>query len=349
MTMTESFFQRSKKAARILIKGTPPAKQIRSSIPPISAEEVVEAKLFFPMTKFFIYGHARSGTTLLARLIRLHPQVHCNWQAHFFTRAPMLKSLVSDPEVEKWLSARSNRWNRGRDLSPVVMRAAADFILERDARREGKTITGDKSPSSLMNGEAVSALHDIYPDAYLINIVRDGRDTTLSHRFQSFVDREDQLSPADRRIRADFIAHPEPFLTGQRSIFTEKELASSAQSWVKNVTETEQEGRGLFGDHYYSFRYEDLMAQPWEEMCKIWHFLDAEGFSPELQQIVADEMNANPDAEWQAEKSSDLARLVPKGQQGSWRSIFTVRDRQIYKEIAGQLIFDWQYEKDMEW
>ena len=80
------------------------------------------------MPKFFIFGHARSGTTLLARLVRLHPEVHCNWQAHFFTRPPLLRGMLSDPQVSAWLSRKSNRWNRGEDLSLVVLRAAADFI-----------------------------------------------------------------------------------------------------------------------------------------------------------------------------------------------------------------------------
>jgi LPS sulfotransferase NodH len=99
---------------------------------------VAEIKQFFPRRKFFILGHARSGTTLLMRLVRLHPDVHCSYQAHFFTRPPLLKSLVNTPEAEEWLTRKSNRWNQGRDLSPLVLRAAADFIMERDAAREGQ-------------------------------------------------------------------------------------------------------------------------------------------------------------------------------------------------------------------
>ena len=116
---------RIKSAARILLRGEDQAGA-RNDIPPLTAEQVAEVKQFFPMEKFFIYGHARSGTTLLARLICLHPEVHCNWQAHFFTRKPLLKSLVDSPEMEEWLTRRSNRWNNGKDLSPLVMRAAAD-------------------------------------------------------------------------------------------------------------------------------------------------------------------------------------------------------------------------------
>src|SRR5919197_3023124 len=146
-------FHRFKSEARILLKGDT-IKKKRSSIPAITAEEVAEIKQFFPREKFFIFGHARSGTTLLMRLIRLHPEVHCNYQAHFFTRQPLLKSMVNTPEAEEWLRRKSNRWNRGRDLSQLVLRAAADFILEREATKEGKMIVGDKSPSSTIHGQA---------------------------------------------------------------------------------------------------------------------------------------------------------------------------------------------------
>jgi len=119
---------RARSAARILIKGEPKKNQ-RNFIPAITLEEVAEIKQFFPREKFFIFGHARSGTTLLMRLARLHPEVHSNYQAHFFTRKPLLKSLVNTPEAEEWLTRKSNRWNQGGDLSPLLLRAAADVIM----------------------------------------------------------------------------------------------------------------------------------------------------------------------------------------------------------------------------
>jgi len=345
----ENLLVRIKKAARILISGSTPARQVRMDVPAIKPEEVEEARLFFPRDKFFIFGHARSGTTLLARLVRLHPEVHCNWQAHFFTRKPFLKSLVLDPDVEKWLSHHSNRWNHGSDLSPVVLRAAADFILERDAYKAGKRIVGDKSPSSVFHGLAVRNMAAVYPDGRLINIIRDGRDTALSHRFQSFVDRQDQLTRDDRRIRAEFIRDPQPFLHGQRSLFTEKEMQEIAGSWVKNVTETDLEGQRLFGAHFYQLRYEDLVLQPWEIMCKVWQFLGASEAGPALHETVISELANNPDKEWQNEKSGDLAQYIPKGQQGSWQNMFTAGDKVLYKQVAGEQLIKWGYAKDMNW
>ena len=335
---------RIKSAARILLRGEEKTGA-RAEIPPLTAEQVAEMKQFFPMEKFFIYGHARSGTTLLARLIRLHPEVHCNWQAHFFTRKPLLKSLVDSAEMEEWLTRRSNRWNDGNDLSPLVMRAAADYIMESDAKRAGaeKHIVGDKSPNSLNDGESVKLMHAVYPDAYLINIVRDGRDVLISQRFRNFVEESKFLTREDKEIIAALRADQTPFTTGERSIFTEKWLRANAEGWVKNLTETEREGRRLLGERYYEFRYEDLLAEPYETMKKVWEHLNVLADAG-LEASLHAEMHSNPDQVWQQKRNESIADFLPKGQAGNWRNIFTARDLQIFNEVAGEMLAKWDYE-----
>ncbi len=344
--MEEGKINRLQLAARLLLKGKLPPRT-RREVPAITPEEVAEAKAFFPLEKFFIFGHARSGTTLLTRLVRVHPRVHCNYQAHFFTRQPLLEALVADEEVGMWLGRRSNRWNQGGDLSALVLRAAADFILERDARKAGKgepgCIVGDKSPNSLLDGDAVRQMVKVYPDARLVFIVRDGRDAALSHRFQAFIDRPQHLNPEGLRIRQDFIKDASPFLSGQRSVFTEKSLRGAAQGWAHNVIETDRVARQLLGERYLSLRYEDLLASPWEQLQRLWDFLGVDSADPGLSEALEAEMQANPDADWQQEKASDIAAALTKGQRGTWRELFTPHDRQIFSEIAGETLTAWKY------
>ena len=340
-------FSRFKAAARILVKGDGKKKD-RNPIPAITPEEVAEIRQFFPREKFFLLGHARSGTTLLMRLLRLHPDVHCNYQAHFFTRQPLLKSLVSTPEAEEWLGRKSNRWNRGRDLSPLVLRAAADFIMERDAAREGKRIVGDKSPSSTIHGQAVRDMHSIYPDAKLIYIVRDGRDVLISERFRNLVEESRFLKEEDQRIIEELRKDQTPFTNGTRSIFTETVIRRVASGWVKNLQETDDQGRSLFGENYCSLRYEDLLAQPFLEMQRLWAFLGARA-DGSLEKTIVEEMSSNPDEEWQAKRNEDIASFLPKGQAGNWQRLFTARDKSIFKEVAGEVLIQWNYEKDTNW
>ncbi len=339
---------RLKSAVRILVKGEI-KKNKRNPIPAITPEEVAEIKQFFPREKFFIFGHARSGTTLLLRLVRLHPEVHGNYQAHFFTRQPLLKSLVNTPEAEEWLTRKSNRWNQGGDLSPLVLRSAADFIMERDAAHEGKMIVGDKSPSSTIHGQAVRDMHAVYPDGRLVYIVRDGRDVLVSERFRNFVEESKFLTSEDKRIIEDLRKDQSQFTNGSRSIFTETFIRRVAGGWVKNLQETEDEGLRLFGESYFGMRYEDLLSTPFNEMSKLWNFLGVKKVDASLDKTLRDEMASNPDEEWQAKRNEGIASFLPKGQAGNWQRLFTEKDKSVFKEAAGEMLVKWKYEKDLNW
>ena len=67
------------------------------------------------------------------------------------------------------------------------------------------------------------------------------------------------------------------------------------------------------------------MAEPWEEMSKIWQFLDARKPDKKFREALQDEMSTNPDKDWQKEKSGDLAQYIPKSQQGSWKTYLQQR------------------------
>ena len=268
-------------------------------------------KTFFPMNKFFVFGHARSGTTLLARLIRVHPDVHCNYQAHFFSRPPLLSGMVDDPSVREWLARRSNRWNRGGDLSTLALRVMADYILERDARLEGARIVGDKSPNVLTNGRAITEMNLFYPEAKVVYIVRDGRDALISHRFQHFIDSTRHLRAEDLRIRDVFEANPEQFMSGERSIFTERNIREMSASWARNVIETDREARTIYGENYHALKYEDLLSHPFETISGVWQFLGADPAG--LEALINEEMGFNPDADYQQDVASDLVKPLEKG------------------------------------
>ncbi len=349
MTGGESrVLKRLRTAARVLRQGDARSNR-QSPVPAITSQQLREIKEFFPREKFFILGHARSGTTLLMRLVRLHPEVHCNYQAHFFTRRPLLKSLVDTPEVEEWLTRKSNRWNHGSDLSAVVLRAAADFIMEREAFAEGKRIVGDKSPSSTIHGQAIRDLYSIYPDASLVYIVRDGRDVLISERFRNFVEGSRFLSRADRGIAERLARSPEAFGFGKSSIFTDDTIRRVGLGWATNVSETEAEAKRLFGARYHALRFEDLLAAPWDVLEALWKFLGAKKPGPSLQKAVRQELQANPDEAWQTRRNENLAPFLLKGQVGNWRQLMTQHDRDVFKATAGQALIKWRYEASLDW
>jgi hypothetical protein len=261
----------------------------------------------------------------------------------------LLKSLVDSAEIEEWLTRKSNRWNQGRDLSPLVLRAASDFIMEREAVKEDKRIVGDKSPSSTIHGQAVRDLQAVYPDAKLVYIVRDGRDVLVSERFRNFVEESKFLSAEDKRILSDLKADSAPFLEGRSSIFTEAFIRRVAKGWVANLKEIENEGRRLFRRNYHGLRYEDLLAKPFGEMTRFWKFLGVKKINKSLEKAIKVELSSNPDEEWQAKRNEDVASLLPKGQAGNWSRLFTEKDKAVFKAVAGDMLIRWKYEKDLNW
>ena len=59
-------------------------------------------------------------------------------------------------------------------------------------------------------------------------------------------------------------------------------------------------------------------------------------------------MASNPDEEWQAQRDEGIASFLPKGQAGNWQRLLTEQDKSIFKEIAGEMLIKWNYEKDLE-
>ena len=55
-------------------------------------------------------------------------------------------------------------------------------------------------------------------------------------------------------------------------------------------------------------------------------------------------MKQNPDADWQQQKAGEMAGGIQKGRRGSWQSVFTPRDRQVFLEVAGNTLADWGYD-----
>ena len=336
-------WRRIKRSLRIMLLGDDIRQRL---LTPLSDSELEQIQSIFPQPKFFIFGHARSGTTLLARLLRVHPDVHCNWQAHFFTRPPFVSSLVRDADIEEWLGRRSNRWNQGKDYSIVLLRSACDFMLERESRALGKKIVGDKSPNNLEHGKAVERMHSIYPDGSMIFIVRDGRDAVLSHVLQDFLDHPDRLSATERRVRRAFLQNPGPNFKRERSLFTPATLRARAQDWVKNVSETIELGQQYYGYRFHSLRFEDLVTRPNQEIETIWDFLGASPATNEIRSSLGDELNIKPDEERRLSQLPPLVNLTRKGNIGTWKELFTDRDVAIFHEIAGETLLTHGYTLD---
>jgi LPS sulfotransferase NodH len=302
----------------------------------------VEVQQFFKRPKFFIFGYPRSGKTLLARLMRLHPEVHCNGHARFFHERRDLVQHLDLPALQTWLERTSNHWTHGQSLTSPLVRVLCDFVMERDAALAGKPIVGDETPNH-NNGAAVRRLHRIYPEARLLWVVRDGRDAVLFRRIQMYIDKPHLLSAAEQVTRDEFRKDKTAFVEAKRSIFTEAWLEQFTLAWAANVRETDAAARELFGDQYLGLRYEDLLQDPVGVMAQAWDFLGASESPDTLPELVQAQVADNSDADWHAQKDPDLVRDLDSAEIGAWRRIFNPADLKLFEDLAGAELQAWNY------
>lgn len=192
-------------------------------------------------------------------------------------------------------------------------------------------------------------MHQVYPDARMVYLDRDGRDVMVSDRFRNFV-KEKYLRRGDDRLIAELRQNPEAFISGEKSIFTEAWLRGVHQgvpSWRENLVESESEGKRLYAERFFPIRYEDILSNPFAEMKKLWLFPGVKGVDPALEALLRAEIADNPDQKWQAERNQSIPAILSKGQPGSWRKFFNKRDREVFKEIAGELLVKWRYESNL--
>jgi hypothetical protein len=208
----------------------------------------------------FVIGYARSGTSLVCRLMRRYLKVSFGTESQFILRylglLPAYGDLAVDANVRRLLEdiggerffARSlNNWGFRYDparafdeLRGRTFRHVLDAVFGQLASHNGMVRWGDKTPSYNDN---LFALYQLFPDALFIHAVRDGRDVALSIRQTSF-------GP--------------------------KNACECAQHWAHTQQTIRNFAAALPPDQFHQVRYEDLTANPLETMQSLGAFLGVE-------------------------------------------------------------------------
>ncbi len=141
---------------------------------------------------FFIVGSGRSGTTLLQSLLNKHSLVSIPPETQFFTKG---RRAVGDALQKNRVTNRDLFLNRLRavrymkNLEPFFQQTRLvqngdvqlnDFLRDvffAYSVSKGKTIWGEKTPHHLWYWRRI---HQLFPEACFLVMVRDGRDVALS-------------------------------------------------------------------------------------------------------------------------------------------------------------------------
>jgi glycosyltransferase involved in cell wall biosynthesis len=313
-------------------------------------------------TPFFVVGEMKSGTSWVMWMLDSHPEVFCSGEGCFFGRdqekedipvihepTPSLRNgLLNCDGLRIWRSFMWNYWgkqgNTEEDLRNLT-RLAVDYYMLQGSVRSGKRIVGDKSP---LHTDHVDEIFELYPQAKVIHVVRDGRDVAVSlmHHFWNLSkDTHEEgiydLEPEELAKRDAYREDPEAFVASGSSIFAEERLRQMAARWTRRTSKASREGSRLFGDNFLQLRYEDLLMRPEEIMQPVFALLGARADEDTVSRCV--ESNSFERAAGRAKGSEESESFFRKGVAGDWRHRFTERDRTAYEQIAGRTLVEMGY------
>lgn len=303
---------------------------------------------------FFVVGQQKSGTTWLMRILDSHPEILCKGEGRFFgagwrqesvkrrdARRPpsSLLNAVLDAEYLRLWVERSV-WSRdaaaGEHLSNLT-RMAVDYFLLGELAKTGKRVVGDKSP--LLTPETIKEMAEIYPEAKVIHIIRDGRDAAVSaaHHARNF-----------GRSKRNTEANAEESRKPDEGVFSESQLGKLAAEWAARVVRTARDGPALLGEGYVEVRYEDLLERPGEEVRLLLLFLGVKA-DEKTAERCADAASFEKLSKGRKRGEEDSASFFRKGVAGDWKNVFTEGDRAVFKEQAGDALVELGYEDDHGW
>lgn len=227
-----------------------------------------------PATMIFVVGYSRSGTTMLGRILGLQSDVHTFDELHFFEQLVGFEEFSKNQPwpQEKALSVTERLLTRARDgffetyvqgkynsdalnileaSSSLGCKEIYEAFMKSEAQLNGCNIPCEQTPRYLF---AVNEILQAYPNARVINMIRDPRDVVISQKSKwkrRFLGGEG--IPIREAVRAWCNYHP--WLV--------------CRLWLGSVNYSQS----IESDRFISVRFEELLFDAEKEVKRICEFL----------------------------------------------------------------------------
>jgi hypothetical protein len=190
----------------------------------------------------FVVGSPRSGTSLMSEMIDGHPNIFApHWETGLFARyEDMLGGHLAHV-------LKNNKAAFPLDRADIVawMRASVESLFTRFAEKTGKWRWAEKTPAHLFH---MKLMHEMFPGAYFIHMIRDGRDVVRSLRNMPWAPHQ---------------------------------LRWGIKRWMTSIEQGRRIARELPAGQYTEVRYEKLIADPQGELERLCAFF-GETYSPRM-------------------------------------------------------------------
>jgi len=266
----------------------------------------------------FIVGAQRSGTTMLRLMLNAHGSFAVPFESDFLQplkEGLVRRSLGDKQAVELALDALANEkfTSKGKiveDRPAVLAHSICTYaelivaVFTEYAKSRGKPRWGIKTPSYQTQ---IDVLNELFPDATVVHIVRDGRDVLVSRRGLSWG------------------GHNTPQL---------------AHDWRWQVLMGRKLGR-MLGSRYMEIRYEDLVQDPEVSLTQLCAFL-GERFDAAMLRYHEHAAAEIPKDSMKWHEASVSAPNKNKIYQ--WKDKLPLADQILFQEVAGDALAAFGYQ-----
>lgn len=251
-----------------------------------------------------IVGCARSGTSILGELIEAHPEIQYVFEAH-----------------SVWELGGSGINNSHR----MVAQDATEFIKARvrnwfEERNGGACLIVEKNPRNTLR---IPYVREIFPEAKIIHIVRDGRDVACS------------LVPGCGGAEWWHLKPP----SWQVLMSNYEGPMRCARAW-KEIMEIAL--ADLSGVCHLQLRYEDLVNDPFEVATRIMTYLGL-GSHPAVEDFCLKIQNST-DCTYHARQQSMWYRSDHRSRIDRWRENLSREEQSVIRDLLAPLLHELDYE-----
>jgi len=194
-------------------------------------------------------------------------------------------------------------------------RSGGDFLritMEETARKQSVDRWADCTPDHLLN---IPEIHQQLPGAYVIHIIRDGRDVALSYVQQRW-------------------AHPLPW-------DRHEQLAVAGIYWEWVVRKGREYGR-MLGPKYSEVRFEDLVANPREVLGRLGEFISHDLDYDKIQQAGIGSVS-EPNSSFLGESGQQSFQPA-----GRWKRKMSSEELARFEAVVGDFLHELSYEVSRE-
>lgn len=302
----------------------------------------------------FVISAPRSGSTWLSTALNHHPELFATEHRLFGRFCEIWKNNngTMTPRITSDSYARAFGMHyfygcMGLEYESFVDLFQAEFVrflVNFAQRHAGKRVVVDKvTPYAGTEKLVVGRIRELFPEAKLVQLVRDGRDVLTSGTFDWL------LKDAAGTARHDFFVNHQPGKKLTR-FFDDAVIQRWASTWLETIDAfrlPELTAEASDDSSWTLVRYESMQENLASELIKLFRVFgvdDSQEIATRCEQQSSFRVTAGREP-----GDADPFAKARKGAVGDWKNYFTRADGELFERLAGRGLVEMGYESSGDW